>query len=430
MISWGRIVLGPIVAAGLLYLSSVGRGEVVFDWASVGNPGNGMDRLYVENNPTNLRFGTVNYCFLMSPSEVTNDQYVEFLNAADSEGTNLYTLYNVSMSADARGGILFDAGAGSGSKYASKVNMGNKPVNFVSFIDAMRFVNWLEHGQPTDGSGTEDGVYKVGDPTKPGEVGEKETRALGASHFIPNENEWYKAAYYDPRSADEGGPPLDDAPMGQENRYWLYPTRSDTVPAAATADSVGDVANPGIGVANYGLGADWNGQDGHVTTVGSAGAESASYYGTFDQGGNVWEWNEAVPGVTRGLRGGSWLNSSAGLAASTRTSGFPDSESELIGFRIAGIVFGDLNHTCACDFDDIEAFVLGLSDPLLYKTTYGSLPAVTGDMDKDADFDFDDIPLFVEKLNSNGIQVVPEPYAIHSAALGLLLLVLVGRRNH
>lgn len=33
---------------------------------------------------------------------------------------------------------------------------------------------------------------------------------------------------------------------------------------------------------------------------------SASPYGTFDQGGNVYEWNEQIVGSSRGRRGGGW----------------------------------------------------------------------------------------------------------------------------
>ena len=57
---------------------------------------------------------------------------------------------------------------------------------------------------------------------------------------------------------------------------------------------MGNISNPGANVANYFNGADWNALDGNVTTVGSAGPLSYSFYGTADQGGNVSEWNEAL----------------------------------------------------------------------------------------------------------------------------------------
>ena len=262
-----------IAFLALLLCSATAHAVVTFDWATVGNPGNGPDQLYTVTDQHLVRS---RYTYRISKYEVTNDQYTEFLNAVDPMGTNPNSVYNSNMGSDARGGIAFNAGAASGSKYSTKTNMGNKPVNYVSFFDAMRFTNWLENGQPTDGSGTESGVYTIGN-------GLNETRAPGATFFIPSEDEWYKAAYYQP--AAQGG---------DTDNYWLYPTASNSVPTIATANAVGDISNPGANVANYARGADWNGQNGNVTTVGSAGPLSASFYGTFDQGGNVWEWNEAV----------------------------------------------------------------------------------------------------------------------------------------
>jgi formylglycine-generating enzyme required for sulfatase activity len=155
--------------------------------------------------------------------------------------------------------------------------------------------------------------------------------------FLTSENEWYKAAHYDPVNpgADAGGT-VD---------YWLYPTRSDTAPTMATAINLagptrGDIGNPGTNVANYNFGADWGTpvQDGNVTSVGTAGAGSASFYGTFDQGGNIYEWNEAIISANRVLRGGSWPSGSVGdLAASFRISGVPSDELIYIGFRVASL---------------------------------------------------------------------------------------------
>jgi hypothetical protein len=226
-------------------------------------------------------------------------------------------IYNSFMGSNPTGGISFHAAAPSGSKYSVNPNMGNKPVNYVDFFDAMRFVNCPENGQIP--GGTETGVYTISD-------GLSETRTPGAQFFIPTLNEWYNAAYYDPTAGAGGG-----------DNYWLYPTQSDSIPTVATANAVGDISNPGPNVVNYLLDADWNGLDGNVTTVASAGPDSASFYGTFDQGGNVWEWNEAVyPLSTRAVGGGS---SASILDENLRSSKLsvtdPTNESPEIGFRVA-----------------------------------------------------------------------------------------------
>ena len=76
-----------------------------------------------------------------------------------------------------------------------------------------------------------------------------------------------------------------------------------------------------------------------MTTVGSAGSASASYYGTFDQGGNVWEWNEAIISSSRGLRGGSFSSGDVvgSLRSSLRSYYSPTGESSGFGFRLASV---------------------------------------------------------------------------------------------
>jgi formylglycine-generating enzyme required for sulfatase activity len=106
-----------------------------------------------------------------------------------------------------------------------------------------------------------------------------------------------------------------------------------------SANATGDIFNPGANVANYLSGADWNSQNGNVTTVGSALA--ANYFGTADQGGNVWEWNDAVfeeDSFSRGLRGGSWLtNNETLMRSSNRVFIDPTTESHTFGFRVASV---------------------------------------------------------------------------------------------
>ncbi len=160
------------------------------------------------------------------------------------------------------------------------------------------------------------------------------TRNEGALWALPSHDEWHKAAYYDPRTEAEGGPPGD-------THYWLYPTRSNTDPTRATATTTGDISNPGANVANYLRGADWNGQDGNLTTVGSAGPLSASYYQTLDQAGNVWEIIEEPQMLGEDVdamifRGGGWRASVIFLDATSGGAGISPGHYgwEDVGFRM------------------------------------------------------------------------------------------------
>jgi formylglycine-generating enzyme required for sulfatase activity len=222
------------------------------------------------------------------------------------------------MASDPRGGITRAGSAGAFS-YASKPSFGNKPVNFVSFYDTLRFANWLHNGQPQGlqaSSSTEDGAYTFAGPNTVG------VRNAGAKAWLPSEDEWYKAAYYDPAKGSNGG-------------YWRYPTRRDETPALATTDANGTIINDANNVANYAFSAEWNGQIGHVSAVGSAGTGSYSYYGVADLGGNVAEWNESSNGLSRGVRGGSWADFESALESVGTASQSPLTEVDTVGFRVA-----------------------------------------------------------------------------------------------
>ena len=181
---------------------------------------------------------------------------------------------------------------------------------------------------------TEDGSYDLS------LSGNQIARLPGARYFIPTHDEWYKAAYYDPfgPGADGGGTP----------DYWLYPTQAGSEPTPATATANGDVANPGPNVANLDRGANWNGENGNVTTVG--GAMAPSPWGPFDLAGNVNEVTETSgtpippnppdqpdPLPTRRIRGGDFANAGVLAASPAGLSGSLNmlAEAANIGFRVA-----------------------------------------------------------------------------------------------
>jgi formylglycine-generating enzyme required for sulfatase activity len=164
---------------------------------------------------------------------------------------------------------------------------------------------------------------------------------------IPSEDEWYKAAYH-----------YNDGVTGN---YWNYPTASDTAPTSEAPPGT-DMTN---GSANcydgdYAIGSPY-----YRTEVGAYVAKpSDSPYGTFDQGGNVWEWNEAVVYVTyRGLRGGSFNSYGYFLHASERYDGFPTVESADLGFRVAEVpepacaLLGDVDDSGTVNGADIAGFI-------------------------------------------------------------------------
>ena len=281
---------------------------ITIDWVTVGDPGNSADT---------TGYGAVANSFRIMKFEFTNQQYADFLNAVAS--TDPYSLYNTVMSSNVRGGITRSGSSGSYT-YSVKPNMGDKPVNYMSWFDAARVANWLQNGQ---GSGsTETGAYTLSGA----EPGIAVAVNPGALYFLPTEDQWYKAAYYKGGSTNAG--------------YWDYATQSDTAPTAVTAGStgIGSAGNTG-NFANFNKGADWNGQDGNVTTVGSNGGASA--YGAFDMSGNMDEWND-LDGLPpsgeeslRGVRGGAWGSGASDLSSSGRLTFGPTFQPNTIGFRLA-----------------------------------------------------------------------------------------------
>jgi sulfatase modifying factor 1 len=264
--------------------------SVTMDWVTVGNAGNAAqsasNRMHSASGGDG--YGAVSYAYQIGKYEVTNAQYGAFLNAAAK--TDSYGLYRTFMSSY---GITRSGSSGSYT-YSVTEALANRPVVLVSWFDAARMANWMMNGQ---GSGsTETGAYTLNGATS-GIV----LANAGAQVYIPTEDEWYKAAYYN----------------GATSTYSLYPNGQNSI---TTAD-----AN-----------SDWS--VGSSRDVGTYSGDASSY-GTFDQGGNVFEWNDAVTDSKRGLLGGGWDTSLEGLASSFRYAVDPSYENHpATGFRLASAI--------------------------------------------------------------------------------------------
>lgn len=297
-------------------LSACVSAMIVFGAVVAGTPARAIDITWstVVSNTGNANdvtgFGSVDIEYRIMKFEWTNAQYAQFLNAIDPEGSDPNDVYNGSMGTQIFGGISFDSGAANGSKYATRANMADKPVNYVSWWDAARVANWLQSGAqnyPTSDSSASapqnNGVYTLGTATG----GTVPARNSGATYWIPTENEWYKAAYFNPTlNSGSGG-----------YRFYGNGFQNTILPVTASLTGVGSSGSTG-NFANFNFNgtnpANWNGSTGgNVTTVGTNGA--SNYYEAFDMSGNVWELNDftgtvlsGTLAIRRGLRGGSMLN--------------------------------------------------------------------------------------------------------------------------
>ena len=298
---------------------------------NLGNAGEWSGESYGGYGPDRI-CGAVAYAYNIGKYEVTAGQYTEFLNAVAK--TDTYGLYNASMWSHNYGCKIQQTGSSGSYSYSVAGDYGNRPVNYVSWGDAARFANWMHNGQPTgvqNDSTTEDGAYDLNGATTDAALMAVDRREDDWTWAIPTEDEWYKAAYY----SSSGG------------TYYDYPTSSNSTPgyindSGNLSGTVVSFIEGGTDPGNYATydgdsGIDGIGSPYWRTEVGEH-ENSASPYGTFDQGGNVWEWNETIlPEYWRGLRGASFTNSLDNLHASARSKYRPMYEHYEFGFRVSNV---------------------------------------------------------------------------------------------
>lgn len=218
------------------------------------------------------RFGAVDYPFEMHARQVTNGEYVAFLNAVHQAPHSTVTLYHPDMAIERhqqQGRV----------HYSVHDHQRNRAVTHVSWFDAVRYCNWLHHGRPSEDAGTaitDTGAYSI---TKDGNVSQRQPHAKFA---LPTHDEWFKAAYYD-----------------RHGNYELYQTD----------------AKGGLQVVSHPPGA-------------------SSDYGIAGLYDRLWEWNEnRVNGLFRSVRSGAWYVGNNRQAAGHLYAN-PDLRLPNIGIRI------------------------------------------------------------------------------------------------
>ncbi len=229
-------------------------------------------------NPTS-GYGIANYDYRMGIYQITNSQWAAF---------------------EAETGLSFRGSYWKGDEI---------PVNQKNWYDAAHFVNWLNtetgHQKAYNFDGGTFSVWDADDAWG----GTNLYRHKDAYYFLPTEDEWVKAAYWN------------------GTNLQTYATN------AGESLYGGDGSNGG-----------WNYLDGYATPW-AVGSGSQELNGTYDMMGNVWEWMESphltgdyLSGSDRGIRGGSSFNPEFALESYYRAaSRNPDDEVHNFGFRVASV---------------------------------------------------------------------------------------------
>jgi len=181
-----------------------------FDWVVVGDPGN-RDTI-PEEVPgwPSLEIGAVDHYYRLSLTEVTVEQWFEFVNAywpyyddVDDWGFTGDWIYPTNP----------DPGPGEDPGYVIVPGSEQVPTNMAWYM-AARYCNWLHNAKASERWAFEGGVYDTSDFTE-GDgppYGGPATHEPDALVWIPTHDELVKGLYYDPHRYGLGG-----------GGYWMHP---------------------------------------------------------------------------------------------------------------------------------------------------------------------------------------------------------------
>jgi hypothetical protein len=177
-----------------------------------------------------MGIGGVNDQYNVGETEVTTAQWVTFLNTADPFGLNRHHLWDASEGGQVwakYGSISRNPKAAPGQRYyVTSPAWADKPYNTADFTRSARFINSLQNGKTlskttsvvTTVSGTPltttTYTVRLSPKTETGQYtmsNRKATRNLKTGFAVTSNDEWVKAAYFDPSG-------------GGKFSYWDYPT--------------------------------------------------------------------------------------------------------------------------------------------------------------------------------------------------------------
>ncbi len=207
-----------LAATSLLASKPARAGAIVppdyhWQWATIGAPGNRATLPFETPTNPDRSLGGVSYTYRIATTEVTIDQWFEFVRAYAPYVGDDY-VRNEFMGS----GFIYHVGFSNGVPQYQLAPGEHPYAVTIGWRYAARYCNWLHNGRASHVEAFQSGAYETSTFTRnpDGTYNDQAVRSPGASYWIPSVDEWVKAAYYDP---NRYGPGLEG--------YWRYPNASD-----------------------------------------------------------------------------------------------------------------------------------------------------------------------------------------------------------
>lgn len=270
MMMHARSVLMSFAVAVAVGTASAAPDPHGFDWVTIGDVGNrGYDRQDIGPQDVTGR-GVVDYAYRIGRTEVTTAQYIPFLNTVfKGQGTNIVNLTlweprHIGATADVVDGDIV---------WSQRPGEELRPVFGMSFVHAAAFCNWMHNGMQNDRSTIFSGAYDILTYMDNDPYNDQVARSPGARYFIPNFDEYLKAAHYDPNKANADG---------SKGGWWYWNNGSDTRPVTGLPGEPGAQTPAGLGLPEHEA----------VLIPLMSYPDATSAYGLMDLSGGTYEWVE------------------------------------------------------------------------------------------------------------------------------------------